>query len=114
MACARGEQRGARAVWSARPKELTWVIAYALAAAAFSVAFYLWVRLGLPPTRSIALRVADFAIASLRGLAAALLGVSLALDLRLRALRSPLIGTGSLNVARRGRPHDVLVVGSGT
>jgi Domain of unknown function (DUF4184) len=64
-----------------------WVIVYALAAAAFGVGFYLWMRLGLRPTRSIALRVADFAIASLRGLAAALLVVSLALDLRLRELR---------------------------
>jgi hypothetical protein len=69
------------------PERAKWAIAYALVAAAFSVAFYLWLRLGLRPTASIALRVADCAIASLRGLAAALLVVSLALDLRLRALR---------------------------
>lgn len=69
------------------PERTRWVIAYVLAAAVFSVAFYLWVRLGLQPTRSIFLRVAYFAVASLRGLAAALLLVSLVLDLRLRALR---------------------------
>jgi hypothetical protein len=71
----------------AAPERATWIVAYGLAAAAFSVEFYLWSRFGLRPTRSIAVRVGDFAIASLRGLAAALLVVSLVLDLRLRELR---------------------------
>jgi hypothetical protein len=71
----------------AAPERTRWVIAYVLTAAACTVAFYLWSRLGLQPTRSIFLRVAYFAVASLRGLAAALLLVSLVLDLRLRALR---------------------------
>jgi len=69
------------------PERVKWILAYAITFAVISVAFYLWSRLGLRPTRSIALRVADFAIAGLRGLAAALLLVSLALDARLRSLR---------------------------
>jgi len=64
-----------------------WMLIYILAAVSFAAAFYIWARLGQPPTRSIAARATWMAIASLRGLAAALLGVSLALDLRLRQLR---------------------------
>jgi hypothetical protein len=63
-----------------------WLLIYALAAAIFTAAFYFWVKLGQPPTRSIVARASLTAIASLRGLAAALLSISLALDLRLRAL----------------------------
>lgn len=69
-----------------RRERLVWCLTYALAAGILTVAFYLWVRLGQPPTRSIVLRASGTAIASLRGLAAALLIVSLALDLRLRQL----------------------------
>jgi Domain of unknown function (DUF4184) len=71
----------------AAPERVEWLLAFGITVAAFTVAFYLWSRLGLRPTRSISVRVGEFAIASLRGLAAALLVVSLALDLRLRALR---------------------------
>jgi Domain of unknown function (DUF4184) len=63
-----------------------WMLIYVLVAVGFTMAFYFWARLGQPPTRSIAARATWMAIASLRGLAAALLSVSLALDLRLRDL----------------------------
>jgi len=63
-----------------------WVLIYGLVALSFAAAFYIWVRLGQPPTHSIVARASGMAIASLRGLAAALLTVSLALDLRLREL----------------------------
>jgi Domain of unknown function (DUF4184) len=64
-----------------------WILFYVGAAIAFSAAFYIVPRLGLPSQHSIVGRVSDVAIASLRGLAAALLCVSLALQMRLRALR---------------------------
>jgi hypothetical protein len=67
-------------------ERLVWILIYALAAAVLTAAFYIWVKLGQPPTRSIVARASGSAVASLRGLAAALLSVSLALDLRLRAL----------------------------
>jgi hypothetical protein len=67
-------------------ERLVWLLSYALAAAIFTAAFYFWVKLGQPPTRSIVARASLTAVASLRGLAAALLSISLALDLRLRAL----------------------------
>jgi hypothetical protein len=70
-----------------RNERIEWVLSYVLAAMAFSVAWYVWPRLGQTTTHSIVGRVSDVAIASLRGLAAALLSVSLALQLRLRALR---------------------------
>ncbi|HEX3396880.1 MAG TPA: DUF4184 family protein [Steroidobacteraceae bacterium] len=63
-----------------------WVLVYLFVAVSFSAALYIWVRLGQPPTRSIVARASGMAIASLRGLAAALVIVSLALDLRLRQL----------------------------
>jgi hypothetical protein len=64
-----------------------WILSYMLAAMAFSVAFYVWPRLGQTVSHTIVGRVSDVAIASLRGLAAALLCVSVALQVRLRALR---------------------------
>jgi hypothetical protein len=64
-----------------------WVLAYVITALAISAAFYLHARLGDLPWHSIIQRAYEIAIATLRGLAAALIGVSLALDLRLRALR---------------------------
>ena len=67
-------------------ERLLWWLIYALTAVVFSAAFYVWAKLGQPPTRSIVMRVSGTAVASVRGLAAALLCVSLALDLRLRAL----------------------------
>jgi hypothetical protein len=67
-------------------ERLMWMLTYALVAATFTAVFYIWVNLGQPPIRSIVARASGTAVASLRGLAAALLSVSLALDLRLRAL----------------------------
>jgi hypothetical protein len=58
-----------------------------LAAVSTSFAFYLAVRWGQSPPHSIFARISDVAIATLRGLAAALFGVSIALGLRLRAQR---------------------------
>lgn len=69
-----------------RRERLAWMLIYALAAGIFTATFYSWATLGLPPTRSIVAHASGTAVASLRGLAAALLSVSLALDLRLRAL----------------------------
>jgi len=63
-----------------------WMLIYVVVALGFAVAFYIWTRLGQPPTHSIAARASGMAIASLRGLAAALVAVSLTLDLRLREL----------------------------
>jgi uncharacterized protein DUF4184 len=70
-----------------RTERIEWIVIYALAAIALGVAFYIWPRLGQAATHSIVGRVSDVAIASLRGLAAAMLGVSVALQVRLRALR---------------------------
>ena len=63
-----------------------WMLIYVVVALGFAAAFYIWTRLGQPPTHSIAARASGMAIASLRGLAAALVTVSLTLDLRLREL----------------------------
>jgi hypothetical protein len=68
-------------------ERIDWTVIYFGAAIAFSVAFYIWPRLGQPYSHSIVGRVSDVAIASVRGLAAALACVSLALQVRLRALR---------------------------
>lgn len=67
-------------------ERLVWLLIYTLAAVIFTAAFYRWANLGLPHTRSIIVRASGIAVASLRGLAAALLSVSLALDLRLHQL----------------------------
>jgi hypothetical protein len=64
-----------------------WILLYVAAAIAFGAAFYLGPRLGRPLSHSIIGRVSDVAIASLRGLAAALVCVSFAVQVRLRALR---------------------------
>jgi Domain of unknown function (DUF4184) len=65
-------------------ERITWVLVYAASILAASVAFYFWVRLGRPPSPSIVGRASEIAIASLRGLAAALPLVSIALQIRLR------------------------------
>jgi Domain of unknown function (DUF4184) len=70
-----------------RTERIEWILSYVLAAVAFSVAFYVGPRLGQTVAHSIVGRVSDVAIASLRGLAGALLCVSVALQVRLRALR---------------------------
>lgn len=64
-----------------------WLLAYVLAAVALSWAFYVWARWAQPPLHSTFAHISTMAVAALRGLAAALLGVSVVLDLRLRALR---------------------------
>jgi len=64
-----------------------WVLAYVVAGVGLTIAFYLWARLGQPLSHSAALRAYSIAVAVIRGLAAALLGVSLLVGLRLRALR---------------------------
>jgi hypothetical protein len=86
-----GLRRGREAVVPNRRirsrERLRWMLTYALTAAIFTAAFFIWVKLRQSPTHSIFMRVSWWAVASLRGLAAALLSISLALDLRLRALR---------------------------
>ena len=61
-----------------------WVWAYAITAIALSIAFHVFARMGLPAPHSIIGRAYEIAVAALRGLAAALLLVSLALQIRLR------------------------------
>jgi uncharacterized protein DUF4184 len=70
-----------------RRERIEWIVLYSGALVGSSIAFYVWPRLGQPVWHSIVGRVSDVAVASLRGLAAALLCVSLALQIRLRALR---------------------------
>jgi hypothetical protein len=67
-------------------ERLAWMLIYGLAGVIFSATFYVWARLGQPLTHSIVAHASVIAIASLRGLTAALLSVSLVLDFRLRAL----------------------------
>jgi hypothetical protein len=67
-------------------ERLVWLLSYALAAGVFAAAFYILAKLSQPPSHSIIFQASEIAVASLRGLAAALVGVSLALDLRLRQL----------------------------
>jgi hypothetical protein len=65
-----------------------WCLTYVTAALAISAAFYLLPRLGdFNSHTSIITRAYEIAVSALRGLAAALIGVSLALDLKLRSLR---------------------------
>ena len=84
-------RRGRQAPIPSRPLSVGerryWVLAYGVAVIALSAAFYWRTRLGQPPSRSIVAHTAEAAVASLRGLATALLGVSLVLGARLRALR---------------------------
>lgn len=69
-----------------RTERIEWAMTFCMAAVALTLIFYGWGRLGNPP-HSMVGRVSDIAIASLRGLAAALLGISVALQIRLRSLR---------------------------
>lgn len=69
-----------------RTERIEWAMTFCMAAVAFTLIFYGWGRLGQPPHTMVG-RVSDVAIASLRGLAAALLCVGVALQLRLRSLR---------------------------
>ena len=85
-----GLRRGAQAAVANRlvgsRERLAWLSTYALAAVALAAGSYIWANHGEPPTHSIMVHASGVAVASLRGLAAALLIVSLLLDLRLRAL----------------------------
>jgi hypothetical protein len=65
-----------------------WILTYAVAAVAFSVAWFFWARVGEPIGHSIKNLANGVAVAGLRGLATALLCVSTSLGQRLRALRS--------------------------
>jgi hypothetical protein len=65
-----------------------WVLTYVVAAVALSTAWLLWARSAEPPHRSLSRAITGVAVASLRGLATALLCTSLGLTWRLRALRS--------------------------
>ncbi len=71
----------------APPQRRRWLAAYLIGAIALSAAFYAAVRWGDTQPHSIMARAAEIAIALLRGLAAALLLVSVALQLNLRAPR---------------------------
>jgi hypothetical protein len=82
----RGRQAAVPNRLVASRERLMWMLIYAVAAGIFTAAFYVWVNRGQPPTHSIIVRASGAAVASLRGLAAALLCVSLVLDLRLRQL----------------------------
>ncbi len=64
-----------------------WVFTYLLAGVSLSTAWLLWARAGEPAPHSVTMLANGIAVAALRGLAMALLGVSLALLWRLRALR---------------------------
>jgi hypothetical protein len=85
-----GLRRGSQAAVPNRlvgsSERLAWLSAYAVSAAAFTATFYIWATFLVPPSHSIFIRVSSIAVASLRGLAAALLVVSLLLDVRLRVL----------------------------
>jgi hypothetical protein len=71
-----------------RPAERrVWVLIYMVMVVALSTAWALWARLGEPTGHSVKAIATGIAVASLRGLAMALLCTSLALDWRLRALR---------------------------
>jgi hypothetical protein len=67
-------------------ERFAWLSSYAFAAVILTVGSYIWTNHHQPPTHSIIVNASAIAVASLRGLAAALLIVSLLLDLRLKAL----------------------------
>jgi hypothetical protein len=65
-----------------------WTLGYAVAAIALSGAWLLWAHMGEPRGHSVKALAAGIAVASLRGLATALLCTSAALGWRLRVLRT--------------------------
>lgn len=71
----------------APPQRRRWLLAYLIAAVAFSAAFYARLRLVEIQPHFMMVRAAEIAVGLLRGLAAALLLVSVALQWRLRAAR---------------------------
>jgi Domain of unknown function (DUF4184) len=86
-----GLHRGRGQPVTGRPLRTTerriWVLAYVVAAVALSAAWLLWARAAEPTGHSFKAVSTGVAVAALRGLAMALLGTSLALSWRLRALR---------------------------
>jgi hypothetical protein len=70
-----------------RAERRIWVLTYLVAAAALSAAWLLWAHAVEPPGHSFKAVSTGVAVAVLRGLATALLGTSVALSWRLRALR---------------------------
>ena len=82
----RGSQPAVHDRRVASRERFAWLLAYALTGIAFTAAFCIWATYGQPPMHSIVARASTVAVASLRGLAAALLVVSLSLDVRLRVL----------------------------
>ena len=90
-----GLRRGTEKAVPARPlraaERRVWVLIYVASALGLSVAWWLWARTGVPAGHSLratTIGITGMAVAALRGLATALLCTSLALDWRLRALRS--------------------------
>jgi hypothetical protein len=90
-----GLRRGREKAVPARPlraaERRLWVLIYVASAVGLSVAWWLWARAEAPSGHFLRvpnLVITSMAVAGLRGLAAALFGTSLALDWRLRALRS--------------------------
>ena len=67
-------------------ERVAWLSTYALTALILTAGAYIWANRNQAPTHSIIAHASAIAVASLRGLAAALLIVSLLLDLRLRTL----------------------------
>jgi Domain of unknown function (DUF4184) len=86
-----GLRRGAQEIVPnrlvAHSERVRWILIYVATALVFSTGFYVWAHFEQPLSRSIAGHAAVAAVAGMRGLTAALLCVSLALQLRLRALR---------------------------
>jgi hypothetical protein len=90
MLVAYGLRRGGEHAVPNRPLSVAerrgWLLAYVMSAVALSIAFHLYARVGLPPGRSIIAIAYDVAVSALRGLAAALLLLSLSVQIRLRRL----------------------------
>jgi hypothetical protein len=83
----RGRAQPSERRWLRPAERRAWVLAYVLAAVALSTACLLWARAGEPAPHSVTAVANGIAVAALRGLAMAMLGVSLTLDWRLGALR---------------------------
>lgn len=87
-----GLRRGRESAVPGRPLRSTerrlWMMAYVVVAILLSAAWLIWARAGEFPGHSYKALATGIAVAALRGLATALLCTSLALDWRLRALRS--------------------------
>jgi Domain of unknown function (DUF4184) len=84
----RGQEQPVPGRALSRIERAEWISLYAIAALLATGAFFLWGQEALEPTlHSVLMHMYEVAVAVLRGLAAALLAVSLALNVRLRVLR---------------------------